>query len=172
MKDATFGIFNNTIDMEEAMNDLETSGFERANISLLKSKVRGGQTIAEKKQYIEDNIDRLERMQPVKTEEIVLAKGVFAFTSIYVVVAIAIFAFGLEYVYSQPFMFLLYSGLAAIAVFLTAAYFAEKIGKGFFRFERKEIKNGGLTLFVKTPDRKSREKARLCMKRHNVLATG
>ncbi len=163
------GLFDDLEPLEKTINDLETSGFDRAMISILNSKMKQASTHQQKMDHIVQNIDRLERLEPHKRDSFFIAKGTFTFISLYIACVIALSFLGLDYLYSSPWGFLGYTAIILVPTFAICYFLSKKIGQRFLQKEKQEIKTGGIALMVKAANANLQEKAKTCMVRNGAI---
>ena len=156
------GLFHDHDRMQNAINELEVSGFDRREISVLGSeeavqKRYGAKHVAP--EALEDDPTAPRSPKP-KHEEIGIAKGALIGGGAYVGVVAALLATG---------------GTAIPAMVTTAAIgglgggavgglLAKVLGDEYSDFFERQIKSGGLLLWVKTPTREKEEKAQKILK--------
>lgn len=161
------GLFHDHDKMQDAINELEMSGFGRREISVL------GSEEAIKKKYgtkhvppraLEDNPD-VPRSSKPKPEEVHMAQGALIGGGVYIGVAAAVVAIG--------------GGVAIPALVTTAAVggvsggvvgglLAKLLGDEYAGFFRRQLESGGLLLWVKTPTREKEERAQKILKEYNA----
>lgn len=144
------GVFHDHEKMEHAINELGVSGFDRSKISVLGSedavkKIYGTRQLSP--DLLADD-PAAPRSPKIKREELGIAQGVLVGGAAYVGVTAAILASG---------------GVAAPALVTTAAIggigggtigaiLAKVLGDEYATFFEKQIKGGGLLLWVRTLD--------------------
>lgn len=162
----TVGIFDSFEKMQSAINELEMSGFDRRQVSVLGSeaaiKDRFGHTDVEP-ETLEHHPDT-PRSPTIRREELGLAQGALVSGGVLTGVVTAVIASG---------------GIAVPGLTLTAilggagggaagGILASLLGEQYASFFESQIENGGLLLWVQTPDDDAVARARVILARHDA----
>ncbi|MDB2414810.1 hypothetical protein N9W34_03470 [Rickettsiales bacterium] len=160
------GIFKNYEDMENAIDELEISGFSRHHISVLGSQKAVKETFGDSRvnaELLADNPD-VPRSPDIKKEEMGLGQGILVSGGMVAGVASAIIASG---------------GVAAPGIITTiavggaggtavGAVLAKLLGDKYSEFFQNQIDNGGLVLWVNSPKIGMEIKAEEIMKKYGA----
>ncbi len=160
------GLFQDHDKMQDAINELETSGFARREISVLGSEEAVKERYGTKHMPPEalEDAPNVPRSPKPKPEEVGIAQGVLIGGGAYVGVVAAVLATG---------------GAAIPAMVTTAAIgglgggavggvLAKVLGDEYSDFFERQIESGGLLLWVKTPDKEKEEKAQAILKEYGA----
>ncbi len=167
VKDA-IGVFENEIDLRSAIDALLTSGFNRADLSLL----AGEKALREKLAGLYQNVQELEddpetpHVAYVSKETIGEAEGAVIGAPMYIAGATAA---GVVAAAGGP----LATGLAAITAAAGAgaalgAVFARMIGRRHADYIEKQLDHGGILLWVRTWDLQDETTATRILKAHSA----
>ncbi|WP_363351795.1 hypothetical protein [Methylocystis echinoides] len=161
------GVFTNADTLQEAIDELMSSGFDRAEISLLASEETVDQKLGHKYKKVaelEDD-DNVPRTEYVSLESIGAAEGAVIGTLVYVgagVAISAIFASG-----GALASVIAGATLAGGAGGLIGAALARLIGEHHAKYLQEQLQHGGLLLWVRTWDAEREKKATEILKRHS-----
>lgn len=161
------GIFDNHIRMEETIADLENSGIGRHLISVL------GSEAAIKKQFGKNNpaSDLLKdhpqapRSPDIKQEELSVAQGAIISSGILTGVVAAIIAAGAITLPGALVTTIMIGGVGGGAV---GAILAKLLGDKYASYFQQQIDQGGILLWVTSPDTDIENKALAVLKEHNA----
>lgn len=163
----TVGVFTDLDHMQEAINQLEVKGFERRHISVLGSeeavKDRFGAPEVPTRP-LEDDPDA-PRASNVKLEEMGIGQGALVGTSIIGGVAAAAIAAGGLIVPGATVSIVALGTAGGGAV---GAVLAKMLGDKYQTFFEKQIDNGGLLVWVRTPTHEREEVARHVMEEYGA----
>jgi len=160
------GVFDDYKHMESAIDDLELSGFNRANISVLGSQ----KAVEEKFGSPNVNVDILEdnpeapRSPDIKKEEMGWGQGLLVSGGLISGVVAAIIASGGVAVPGVVTTIVI-GGASGTAI---GAVLAKMLGDKYAEFFQDQIDNGGLVLWVNTPKVGMEIKAEQILKEHNA----
>lgn len=161
------GYFETVRDMEEAIDELESSGFDRAEISLLAAE----HTVDEKLGHRYKKVSELEddpavpRTFYVPNESVGGAEGALISTPLYLAAVTAIGAI----VASGGTLAAAIAGAVAAggAGGLLGTALAKLVGDHHARHLEHQLEHGGLLLWVRTWDAKDEERAVAILKKHS-----
>ena len=159
-------VFDDAKSLEAAIDELESSGFDRAEISLL----AGARAVEEKLGHVYLKVDELEddpsvpRTAYVSRESIGDAEGALIGGLLYVGAVVAAGA-----VVASGGALATAIGAAALAGGSGAAFGAllsRFVGESHANDIEDQLDHGGLVLWVRTTDKKTEERAKLILTRH------
>lgn len=161
------GYFTSVADLEGAIDELESSGFDRAEISLLASE----HTVDEKLGHAYRKVSELEddhsvpRTHYVSKESVGAAEGALIGTPLYVA---ALAAFG-AIVASGGTLVAALAGAAAAGGTggLIGGALARLVGKHHAEYLHDQLEHGGLLLWVRTWDATDEDRAVAILKKHS-----
>lgn len=159
------GLFRDPKEMQETIDELEISGFPRYEISVLEEN-ESEQTLPREDyssiEALEDNPDTPRRIN-ITREDIGFVQGV--------ILAAGIF-FGVVFAISVAAVFNLSSPLAVIIGgligLLCGAYIAKIFNDNYNRQLKQQVKNGGMLLWVNTPNQEKEAKACSILSKHHA----
>lgn len=161
------GYFNTVEDLEAAIDELQSSGFDRAEISLLASERAVDEKLGHKYRKVSELEDdpAVPRTHYVSAASIGAAEGALIGTPLYFA---AIAAFGAIVVSGGT----LAAALAAAAVAggaggLIGGVLARIVGEHHAQHLENELEHGGLLLWVRTWDARDEERAVAILKKHS-----
>lgn len=161
------GLFHHHDNMQNAINALETSGFERREISVLGSEKaieeRYGSSHVPSK-ILEDDPNAPRSSKP-KPEELGIAQGVLIGGAAYAGVAAAILATGGAV--SIPAL-VTTAAIGGIGGGTAGGVLAKLLGDEYADFFERQIKSGGLLLWVNTPTPEKEQKAQAILSKYGA----
>lgn len=161
------GYFGAVEDLEAAIDELESSGFDRAEISLLASEHAVEEKLGHKYQKVSELEDdtAVPRTHYVSKESVGAAEGALIGTPLYFA---ALAAFG-AIVASGGTLVAALAGAAAAggAGGLIGGALAKLVGDHHAQYLHNELEHGGLLLWVRTWDARDEERAVAILKKHS-----
>lgn len=159
-------IFNTFDQLQQAIDDLELSGFERRDISILGSenavkKAFGKSTLPP--EFLENHPDT-PRASSIKLEEIGLAQSAVIGGGLLTGVVSGILAAGAVTIPGAIVATALIGGAGGAA---GGAMLAKLLGNKYAQFFEHQMEKGGLLLWVNTPDLSSERQAITILRRHH-----
>jgi len=161
------GYFDSAEDLEAAIDELLTSGFNRAEVSLLANEDAVEQKLHHKYRKVSELEDEVEvpRASYIPTESVGAADGALVFTPLYVAAVSAIGA-------------IVASGGSLLAVIVGAVaaggaggalggIFAKLVGDHRAQYIEDQLKHGGLLLWVRTWDKADEARAVQILNKHS-----
>jgi hypothetical protein len=161
------GVFTDADTLQEAIDELMSSGFDRAEISLLASEETVDEKLGHKYKKVSEleDDDNVPRTNYVSLESIGAAEGAVIGTLVYVGAAAAISA-----------IFASGGALASVIAGATLAggtggligtALARLIGEHHAKYLQEQLQHGGLLLWVRTWDAEREKTASEILKRHS-----
>ncbi len=161
------GYFNNVEDLEAAIDELESSGFDRAEISLLASEHAVEEKLGHKYRKVSELEDdpAVLRTHYISKESVGAAEGALIGTPLYFA---ALAAFGVI-VASGGTLVAALAGAAAAggAGGLIGGTFAKLVGDRHAQYLQNELEHGGLLLWVRTWDAQDEKRASAILTKHS-----
>lgn len=161
------GVFDTVKGLEAAIDELESSGFERRQISVLGSEGAVKDTFGKANltaKQLEDNPET-PRSHEIRREELGVGQGVVvgggAFAGILIAAAIS----GVSVISGGLVTTIALGAVGGTAV---GALVAKFLGEKYVDFFEHQIQNGGLLLWVVTPDVASEKQAKQILLNHNA----
>jgi microcompartment protein CcmK/EutM len=160
------GVFSDEETLQDAIDELMSSGFDRAEISLLASEAAVDEKLGHKYKKVSDLEDdgNAPRTHYVSLESIGAAEGAVIGTLVYVGAAAAIsaiFASG-----GALASVIAGATLAGGAGGLVGTALARLIGEHHSKYLQEQLQHGGLLLWVRTWDADHEKKAAVILRRH------
>lgn len=161
------GYFTSVEDLEAAIDELESSGFDRAEISLLASERTVDNVLGHKYRKVSELEDdpSVPRTHYVSRESVGAAEGALIGTPLYFA---ALAAFGAIVVSGGTLAAALAGAAAAGGTgALIGGALARLVGKQHAEYLQNELEHGGLLLWVRTWNVSDEERAVAIMKKHS-----
>lgn len=163
----TVGLFADNEHLQEAISELEISGFDRRHISL-----RGSDAAMRRRfgnaslpsEILEDHPDT-PRSAEIKLEEVGIGQGIIIGMGILLGALFAWVGTG-EGIVTEREVLTVFASAAVGG--LAGGFLAYRLGERYRRFFRDQAATGGVPLWVSTPDAKKEARAQAILKKHGA----
>lgn len=160
------GVFPSTQSLEAVIDELEMSGFERHQISVLGSEAAVKEQFGKANlpvELLEDN-PHTPRSPEIRREELGVGQGVVLGSSAFAGMILAAAVSGVSVVSSGLVPMIVIGAIGGTAV---GAVIAKLLGERYVEFFQSQIEQGGLLVWVVTPNEKAEEKAKEILLKHD-----